>query len=339
MVKTLRITTILIALAALGFIIFIAAKGIASDEGIEKFLAAPGVAEQLQAGSPGQKASDGEQETPLIRQAKSFALRIDPPPPPAPVAPKITAQNNVSPSPKVAVAAKFTLIGTSYYAGDEKNSWALINEVGKGWHWVKQGDKAGHLIVEKIGDGVVLIRDGSNTYELSAERKQKADYVKSFTGIVASGKTVPVWQGAENAVTQVEALEQSPISSTETTQTVQTVSPEVTKENVQENIEWVKQLQKNPESLGMTAEEVKELDGLGEMLQTLEAEVKTIESNEPNAAGESGLVKTKPNSTENSDTVETADANEQNSPEINEPRRPERDGNTPRSLRERRRRG
>lgn len=309
MVRTLKITTMLIALLALGFIIFIAAKGIASDENIEKFLSTPGVAEQLQTGSARAKASGSDQETPLIRQAKAFALRIDPPPPPKPAAAKSSARTKPR-RPKATVAAKFTLVGTSFHIGDEENSWALINEVGKGWHWVKQGEKAGHLIVEKIGDGVVLIRDGSKSYELAAEREQKADYVKSFTGTVESDRAVPSWQSAKKAVTQVESRQQTGVFDTETGQIAPKASPEVTKEELEENINWLKQLQENPESLGMTVEEAKELEGLGELLQSLETEIKTYESNDPNTEGKSDLAEAGPNAVDDSDSEAIEEAND-----------------------------
>jgi hypothetical protein len=313
MVKTLRITTLLIAIVALALIIFIAAKGIASDKDMEKFLAAPGIAEQLQASSTGNKAPDIERDTLLVRQAKQFALRINPPPPPAPVRvePPPEAQR-----PKAAITAKFTLVGTSYHTGDEKNSWALINEVGKGWHWVKQGSKVGYLTIERIGDGIVLIRDGSSTYELVAERQQKPDYVKSFTGEL--DKTTVAWRGTKNTVTEAisQEQEQSPVSSTENAQPVPTEEPKVTKEQVQENINWIKQMQENPESLGMTAEEAKELGGLGDMLKTLETELKTVESNAPEA--------NEPNAAAEPNSVKIKDANEQkSSPEITEKQRSE----------------
>ncbi len=313
MVKTLRITTILVALAVFGIIISIAVKGIASDEAIEKFLTTPGVAEQLQAGSAGLKPSDDSQETPLIRQARAFALRIDPPPPPKPVVPRDKSpRSKPNRRPQTPVSAKFTLIGTSCHTGDEEDSWALINEVGKGWHWVRQGEKAGHLIVEKIGDGVVLIRDGSKTYELAAEREERIDYVKSFTGTVALDKTIPAWQSAERAVTKVESSQQTDVSSTENESVEPQKSLEDAKKELEENAEWIRQLQENPESLGMTDEEAKELEGLGEMLKSLETEIEAIEaieSNEPNAADKSGSTEAEPNSTENSNAAKTEDAN------------------------------
>lgn len=314
MAKTLRITTFFIAVVALGFIIFIAAKGIASDKGFEKFLSAQGVAEQLQAGSVGKKAPDVEQDTPLIRQAKAFALRINPPPPPEPVRTEPAPQE--APRPKVEVSAKFTLVGTSYHTGDENNSWALINEVGKGWHWVRQGEKIGYLIIEKIGDGVVLIRDGSNTYELTAERQQKPDYVKSFTGTLE--KTVIPWQGKQKAVSEAVSKDQNSVSSTENAQPAAAAENKATKEEVQANINWLKQIQANPESAGMTAEEANELGNLGDMLKTLEKEAKEAESNEPNAPAE-------PNN------IPIKDANDQKSspPEITEKPQSEPDKTAP----------
>lgn len=326
MVKTLRITTILIALAALGFIIFIAAKGIASDEGIEKFLAAPGIAEQLQAGSAGKSAAI-EDDTPLIRQAKAFALRINPPPPPELVRTEPTPEEI---RPKATITAKFTLVGTSYYAGNEKNSWALIDEVGKGWHWVKEGEKIGYLVIEKIGMGAVLIRDGSKTYELTAEAQQKPDYVASFTGTVED-KAIPAWQGKESALTEATSTDQASVSSTEN------VQPESkpTKEEMRDNINWLKQLQDNPEKLGMAPEEANELKDLGEILKTFETQIQNTEANEPNAAGKSNS----PNAAGKPSQPNAPDANERQTPKISrpvpgrqEPNQPESDSG-PRELR------
>ena len=295
MVKTLKITTFFIAAVALCLIIFISAKGIASDKDFEKFLAVPGVAEQLQTGSAVKKVPDSEQETPLIRQAKAFALRINPPPPPEPV--RVEPPPSVeAPRPQAPVTAKFKLVGTSYHTGDEKNSWALIDEVGKGWHWVKQGETVGHLVIEGIGDGIVLIRDGSNTYELTAERQGKPDYVKSFSGTVME-KTVPSWQGKASTVTEAVSTDQTSVPGTENAQPAQPVPAEQpkpsTKEQAEENIKWLKQIQENPESLGMTAEEANELGNFGDVLKSLEAEIKTTESNEPNAPVEPNSVKIK----------------------------------------------
>ena len=61
----------------------------------------------------------------------------------------------------------------------------------------------------------------------------------------------------------------------------------------------------------MTAEEANELEGLGEVLKSLETELKTIESNEPNTVNEL-------------DSTEVEDANKQKSPEMTEPQQSNR---------------
>ncbi len=313
MVKTLRITTILIAVAALGLIIFIASKGSASDAGIEKILAAQGIAEQMQ-GKTGGKNTGIEQDTPLIRQAKAFALRINPPPPPEPVRTEAAPQEEIR--PKVEISAKFKLIGTSYHTGDEESSWALIDEVGKGWHWVRQGERIDYLVIEKIGDGVVLIRDGNKTYELAAEKAEKPDYVKSFSGTAGQERIIPDWQGKKTAVT--EAGGESGVSNTEN----QAEDPNAARKQVQENIDWLKQIQANPASAGMTAEEANELGGLGEFLKTVEAGLPAAESNEPNTSVKPAPVKPEPVKPE---PPKVKDVNEKQSPQMNrnKPRLPD----------------
>ncbi|MFA6186419.1 MAG: hypothetical protein WC770_04295 [Phycisphaerae bacterium] len=280
MLKTLRITSIAITIAAIGIIIF-AVAGSASNAKTDKLLSLPGVAEQLQASYAGKTTSESDTDTPLMRQAKAFALRINPPPPPAPPVP--VQRPNESPRPRVAVSAQFTLIGTSYYADNDANSLALINEVGKGLHWVQLGGTVGHLKIERIGSGVVLIRDGERTYEMVAERTQKANLVQAYTGTIPSVSVPDIWKG----------LEKSPI----TTENAQIPVPQVpeqqnkepNKAEIQANIEWIRQIKDNPKALGMTAEEAKELEGLGDMLKELEAQKQRIDSNtagssEPNAA-------------------------------------------------------
>jgi hypothetical protein len=271
MIKTLRITSFLAAITALGFFVFIAARGMAANENVENLLKLPGVAEQFQAG---QKPASGEAETPLMKQAKAFALRINPPPPPAPPRPAPSAPS--APRPQATVSAKFKLIGTSYHFGDEAGSLALIDEVGKGLHWVKQGGKVGHLIIEKIGDGKVLINDNGKTYELLAERQERPDLVKSYSGTIAEDKPIILWDLSEKPAAQAE----SDVLSDDTVETfVQEQDPEELRRQTQENIEWLRQLQQDPNSLGMTDEEARELSGLGEILKSLESELEQLDAN------------------------------------------------------------
>jgi len=107
MIKTLRITSVFVALAAIAFIIFIAVTGLSADEKVEKLLKTPGLAKRLQAGSATPKEQQ-EQKSALVRQAKAFALRIDPPPVAKVAETRKTKTTSIR--PKVAVSAQFEVI-------------------------------------------------------------------------------------------------------------------------------------------------------------------------------------------------------------------------------------
>ncbi|MHC4694029.1 MAG: hypothetical protein ACYS67_14910, partial [Planctomycetota bacterium] len=78
MIKTLRITTIIAALLAVGLLAFPVVYGYRGDEGIEKFLESPGAIERFKK-AKGARSKVGNQVSPLVRQAALYALIIDPP--------------------------------------------------------------------------------------------------------------------------------------------------------------------------------------------------------------------------------------------------------------------
>ncbi|MCE5340826.1 MAG: hypothetical protein LLF92_06820 [Planctomycetaceae bacterium] len=244
----------------------------AAEPGLKDILSKPGVAEQMQTSYSGKTTYDGQQDTPLVVQAKKFALRINPPPPPQPVQ-QPTADNRPI-RPKVEVSAAFKLLGTSYHFGDTTQSWALIDEVGKGLHWVKQGSKVGHLNIEKVGDGSVLINDNGRRYELVAERQDKLDLVKSYTGELE--KSVPVILSANSEKVTSATTPEIPVVNQIPAQIEPELTPEEQLKNTQNNIEWLKQMQSDPNA-GMSDSEANELDGLGQMLKMLEDEAKQLQ--------------------------------------------------------------
>ena len=280
MIKTLRITGIFASLAAIIFIIFIAVTGLSADEKIEAFLKTPGLAKQLQTGSSVEKGQQ-PQESALVRQAKAFALRIDPPPAPKPRG-KSSAKTPASPRrPKPIISAKFEIIGTSFYPLDSTNSWTLINEVGKGWHWVREGGKVGHLLIKEIADGYVVIDDGGKIYELAPDRPEKLSLLKEAPGNVTNKRTV---QSFIEVVEKQEMPKKKPVKHS--------------KEKLLDSVEWLKSLQKDGKSMGLSADEANGLDGLGNMLSSLEKNLKSLDANKP---GDSNAVedanKAKNNST------------------------------------------
>jgi len=270
----------------LGFSIFTVSFCQAADAKLENLLKNPGIAEQMQANYGGKKSMDNEQETPLVKQAKAFALRINPPPPPEPVKSAPVAEPV---RPQATVTAKFKLIGTSYHFGDEADSWALIDEVGKGLHWVRQGGKVGYLTIEKVGDGSVLIDDNGKRYELSAERQAKPDFVKSYTGDVNEDKPVSLWKEMEKVAGLAKSVEPPPVNIPQpfaepnvapvkepNIAPVPEPTPEESRREAQESIEWLKKIQQDSNS-DITSGEANELGGLGELLKTLEGELKQQE--------------------------------------------------------------
>jgi hypothetical protein len=168
MIKTLRITSIGAAILAAVIIVFSVVFGVRSDEKIEEFINSPTVMEKFNK-AMGNKVKTSQSETsPLVKQAGSFALYLNPPKSRAPSTP--TGRGGAI-ARVPAVTPKFKVIGTSYYEGRPDLSLALIDEPGKGLHWVRQGGQVGHLSIKQIKDSLVVVSDNGRTYELAAEQQ------------------------------------------------------------------------------------------------------------------------------------------------------------------------
>ncbi len=178
MIKTLRITSVMAAILAAVFFVFPAVFGVRSDEQVEGFLDSAGAIEEFKSDRGEKSAKSERQISPLVEQAKDFALYLNPPPAPKPKRTAKPRKPSVSPKPRT-VSPKFTLVGTSYYASHPELSLALIDEPGKDLRWVSQSSKVGHLVIEEVKDGVVVVRDGQRTFELVAKRPEKRSLVKS----------------------------------------------------------------------------------------------------------------------------------------------------------------
>ena len=168
MIRTLRITSIIAAILAAVLLVLLAVYGVRRDPQIEELLNAPNALDKF-ATSKGQRpAGDEGQVSPLVKQAADFANYLNPPPPPTPP-PSSAEAAAPEPAPLAPVSAKFDLVGTSYYASHPELSLALIDEPGKGLHWVRQGESIAHLTIEKVSGGSVTIRDGQRTSEMAVK--------------------------------------------------------------------------------------------------------------------------------------------------------------------------
>jgi len=190
MIKTLRITSVIAAISATIFFVFPAVFDVRGDEETEQFLRSDGAIKKFKLNKTrGNKAKGSKSQVPpLVRQAKAFALYLNPPPKPKPrkVA-KTKARKQSAPRPKK-VSSKFELIGTSYYALHPELSLALIDEPGKGLRWVRQSGQVGHLVIEQIKDGLVVLKDGKRTFEEPVvERPKEKSLLKAKS--LSSGRT------------------------------------------------------------------------------------------------------------------------------------------------------
>ena len=169
MIRTLRITSIVAVVLAAILVVFSVVFGVRSDKDIEELLDEPSVIEKFN-NSTGNKATRGaNQVSPLVQQAGAFALYLNPPKPTTPTRPVTSRTASVIRGPSV--MPKFKVMGTSYYKGRPELSMALIDEPGKGSNWVRQSSTVGHLLIQEVKDGVVVVKDNNGTFELKAEQK------------------------------------------------------------------------------------------------------------------------------------------------------------------------
>ena len=190
MIKTLRITSVIAAFLAAVVIAFPAFFGAGGDEETEKFLNTPSAVEKFLKDSTRARSKAGkDQVSPLTKEAIAFALYLNPPPPQYPRAKRYgTARKGSKPSPR-SVSVKFSLVGTSFHSSDPNRSMALINQPGSGYRWVRQNSKVGHLLIEQVKDGFVIIKDGKKSIELTPVRKKHINLLKGASSPAETGQT------------------------------------------------------------------------------------------------------------------------------------------------------
>jgi hypothetical protein len=137
---------------------------------------------------------------PLVRQAEAFAMYLNPPEPPKSSETEVSSSSRqtISRINPVELSPKFTLTATSYYRSKPQASMALVWEPGIGFHWIKQGSKLGHFIIDKIERGTVVYRNGSLQGKMSVDTKvpiytektHEATSVSTETRISPAGSSI-----------------------------------------------------------------------------------------------------------------------------------------------------
>ena len=166
MVNLLRIMSLAAAVLAVVFFVFPIVYGVDSDEQVEEFLKTPEIREKFENAADSRINKNKDLTSPLVKQAMAFASYLNP----KPTAKRIPkASNRSGISSKLPVTPKFKLRCTSYCESDPNMSLALIDEPGKGRHWVRPSSKVGHLLIEEIRDGLVVVKGSKETFELTIE--------------------------------------------------------------------------------------------------------------------------------------------------------------------------
>jgi hypothetical protein len=196
MINILRIISFIAAILAVVFFVFPILYGVDSDEQVQEFLKTPEIREKFENAADSRVNKNKDLTSPLVQQAMAFASYLNPKPtaqrsPTASRASKAVNDLNISP--------KFKLRCTSYVENDPNMSLALIDEPGKGRHWVKPSSKVGHLQIEQIKDGLIVVKGSQETFEIAIEEStvQDSSTIPRRTGSLSGFKpTLPVSGGS-----------------------------------------------------------------------------------------------------------------------------------------------
>jgi len=212
MIKTLRITSVVAAILAGVFFVFPVVYGVRSHENIDEFLKSPGVREKFENAADKAKTSESR-VSPLVEQAEAFALYLNPLKPTVQKTAKGSKPTGIS--SRVSVTPKFKVFATSYCPENPEVSQALIDEPGKGRHWVRQSGKVGHLLIEQVKDGVVIVKSSTETFELLIEQKQETGSPKGVSGQSSTRTTSPALSRVPTSLTRSTRRPPQPIRSIE----------------------------------------------------------------------------------------------------------------------------
>jgi hypothetical protein len=164
-----------------------------------------------------------ETAVPLLREAETFALYLNPPAPPAtPATPQVIPRSQAV-APRALcqppqVTPWFRLLATSYNRRHPEQSWALISEPGRKDRWVTGGEPLGRFVLESVGErGNIVYRDGSRSREMriavreaGAVARLPPDVPVSAQDFPPGGRLVNVSPPSEGGVgtPDIEALAQ-----------------------------------------------------------------------------------------------------------------------------------
>lgn len=313
MIKTLKITSIAVAVLAAGCVLFLLFFGLRDNQQIEQFLNSPGAVEKFE-NKASKTTKTQDTISPLVKQAQAFALRIDPPPPPKPpeppkpktVAKKTTPEKRPTLTPKTTVSAKFSLLGTCRYESSPEKSLAMLKTVAEGNKWLRQGQKIGHLTIHEIRDGsIVLYKDGKKNNEIFVPVQETKSLLKSEADKIPQNRQTSI-SITEPSITsdtttpeiipttaeipspsRPDSSSRIPISpgrQISTTQLRRPISPQPTpeqkKQSIDDSISSIKKIMATPNNDISEQEKQQEKQAWEKLLNTLQKERRELEKSE-----------------------------------------------------------
>ena len=168
MINTLRITGVIAVLLAGVLFVFPVVFGVRSDQKVNEFLGSPGARERFEKAADNKAQNKEDRTSPLVQQAEAFALYLNPSKPASGAGPKSEKTAGLLPPP--GVSPKFKVFATTYFPDNPEMSRALIDEPGRGRHWVNQSNAVGHLVIAQVKDGIVVVKNNGETYEVAVEK-------------------------------------------------------------------------------------------------------------------------------------------------------------------------
>lgn len=303
MIKILKIVNIIAVVAAVGAILFLAKSALGGGGEPPSALTDPGPIEEFRL-LINLSGKIREQESPLVRQAKIFAIKIDPPPPPIPLAPKNTEVTDADPrppeveGPKV-IKTKFSLVATCKYKDKPEKSLALLNIPPKEPKWYRQGEKVGYFTIHEVKDGsIVLYQGGRKNSEMFAPQES------SIKSLLKSDSDEAADFGGDTAITQMKQPKQILIPDTSTpppsrrpgsriirrppTRSSRTISrrqvakqtPEQQKTSIKSNISRIQNLMEKPSPGATEKRKEAEKKAWADLLQKLQKDLVDVETTE-----------------------------------------------------------
>jgi hypothetical protein len=144
-----------------------------SDKKVSNPDAGGNILERFQKTRSARLSAEKEETSALVKEAKTFALYLNPPPkepPPKPVGVQTPGVADIGRAP-INSSGKFKLIATCVNQTSPQLSLALIDLPGSGLKWVRQTSKVDYLVIKEIKDGLLVVGDGQRTFSVPIEPK------------------------------------------------------------------------------------------------------------------------------------------------------------------------